>query len=85
MQREICRVKISYARSSEDHPGAALIKPGRHRYRPNEEVQRHNEGGTAVTDLSSRDIFMQKNRRNSNENHVERRKRKRIRTEYECY
>ena len=58
MQREICRVKISYARSSEDHPGAALIKPGRHRYRPNEEVQRHNEGGTAVTDLSSLDSFI---------------------------
>ncbi len=58
MQREICRVKISYAGSSEDHPGAALIKPGRHRYRPNEEVQRHNEGGTAVTDLSSLDSFI---------------------------
>ena len=58
MQREICRVKISYARSSEDHPGAALIKPGRHRYRPNEEVQRHNEGGTAVTDLSFLDSFI---------------------------
>ena len=58
MQREICRVKISYAGSSEDHLGAALIKPGRHRYRPNEEVQRHNEGGTAVTDLSSLDSFI---------------------------
>jgi len=26
-------VQISYGEASEDHPGAALIQPGRHRYR----------------------------------------------------
>lgn len=39
-------LEASYGERFEDHPGAALIQPGRHRYRPMSGA--YNEGGTAV-------------------------------------
>ena len=51
-----------HGESFEDHPGAALIKSGRHRYRQNERSSVYkwliNQGGTAVDIVPDRCIVL---------------------------